>query len=286
MTKVIENVLQKRQEHLKWLFTGKLILLCFLIGFLSGFSSLRSWLPLGLKFENTQNHYHFSRMTLGFIVGEANFFQLNTETQAEKKIVEAFPKEIQSKAQPIVRLVLKLSEKHQIDPYWVLSMIWTESHFNNQAISHKGARGYMQVMPETQLFLTQRLRQQKIPLLSDEPTEALAKLFPKQFALYGQTVLREKLYHLESAIFYMTYLHQEFDGNTFLATVAYNMGPGWAKQRLKDNKVVAQRSNHYLKKVLDKYFELAKNLQFNTFAGFPLFTLTNDESDDLFSSQN
>jgi hypothetical protein len=41
------------------------------------------------------------------------------------------------------------SEKHQIDPDFINSVIRAESGFNNRAVSKKGAQGLMQLMPQT-----------------------------------------------------------------------------------------------------------------------------------------
>jgi len=55
---------------------------------------------------------------------------------------------------PLDRQALKLmvngaSERHQIDPDFIDSVIRAESSFNNRAISKKGAQGLMQLMPQT-----------------------------------------------------------------------------------------------------------------------------------------
>jgi hypothetical protein len=49
----------------------------------------------------------------------------------------------------IEQLVKEASEKHKLDPDFITSVIHAESGFNARAISPKGARGLMQLMPET-----------------------------------------------------------------------------------------------------------------------------------------
>jgi len=46
-------------------------------------------------------------------------------------------------------LIAESSEKHQVDFALVKAVIRAESGFNPYAISRKGARGLMQLMPET-----------------------------------------------------------------------------------------------------------------------------------------
>lgn len=50
---------------------------------------------------------------------------------------------------PFGQLVVEVAAKYQVDPSLVLAVIETESNFNTRAISRKGARGLMQLMPGT-----------------------------------------------------------------------------------------------------------------------------------------
>ena len=47
------------------------------------------------------------------------------------------------------QVVSGAGERHQIDPDFINSVIRAESGFNNRAVSKKGARGLMQLMPQT-----------------------------------------------------------------------------------------------------------------------------------------
>src|SRR4029077_6381685 len=51
--------------------------------------------------------------------------------------------------QPVEQLVRQAGGKHQIDPEFIASVIRAESAFNARAVSPKGARGLMQLMPQT-----------------------------------------------------------------------------------------------------------------------------------------
>ena len=45
--------------------------------------------------------------------------------------------------------ISEISERHQIDPDLISSVIHAESNFNPRAVSRKGAQGLMQLMPQT-----------------------------------------------------------------------------------------------------------------------------------------
>ena len=45
--------------------------------------------------------------------------------------------------------ILAYSEKYDVEPYLIASIINSESKFNKKAISSKGAVGLMQIMPKT-----------------------------------------------------------------------------------------------------------------------------------------
>jgi len=95
------------------------------------------------------------------------------------------------------------ARKNRLDPGYVFAVIRQESAFNKEARSPAGARGLMQLMPGTGRLTA---RQHRIP--------------------YSGT---QSLYEAEKNISLGTrYLHQvgeRFNGNTVLATAAYNAGP-------------------------------------------------------------
>lgn len=53
----------------------------------------------------------------------------------------------QLRAEYYSAIVLSVAEKYKVSPYLVTGIIVSESNANNRAVSRKGARGLMQVMP-------------------------------------------------------------------------------------------------------------------------------------------
>ncbi len=91
------------------------------------------------------------------------------------------------------------AKKHQVDPALLRALIHAESAFNANALSHQGAQGLMQLMPET----ANELGVQNA-------------LDPKQNILGGAQ--------------YIAQLLKQFKGDIKLATAAYNAGPNAVKK--------------------------------------------------------
>jgi hypothetical protein len=203
--------------------------------------------------------YRFKSDSLGFFIGDISFFANNSYDEAEGKIVKLFPEKIQVKVNRVVRPVLVLCEKHQLDPFWVLSVMWTESHFKQEVTSKKGARGLMQLMPSTYMETLAFMKSKGIELESDKGEEYLRYQYGQAFNDLGYTKLVSKLRNLEVGIFYLKNLLIAFNDNHHYATVAYNMGPFWTKGQLRNNLPVGE-NNHYLDKVLRNYYHITRTL--------------------------
>lgn len=109
---------------------------------------------------------------------------------------------------PYRESVFFYARNNGLDPLLVMAVIRTESKFYPLAESSTGARGLMQVMPETARWVAGRL---KIPFQPE-------RLF-------------EPDYNLRLGTWYLAYLIREFNGNLAAALAAYNGGKenvkGW-----------------------------------------------------------
>lgn len=223
--------------------------------------TLRILYPQTFTFGFKQKSYKFKTESLGFFVGDMNFLDGSIE-EAEQKMVELFPPNLQKKVAKIIRPVLVLCEKHQLDPFWVLSVMWTESHFRVEALSHKGAAGLMQVMPETFLETLQLMKRKGIRLEAEKSDEYFRLKYGQLYYQTGHTRMVSKLRNLEVGIYYLKGLLQSFANNHHYATVAYNMGPYWTSSRLKNNLPVGI-NNQYLNKVKKAYSHITQELSTN-----------------------
>lgn len=153
--------------------------------------------------------------------------------QVEHLILESTPKPLRGRLKKYLKEGLALSSKYQIDPFWALAIMWTESHFNHEAKSYANASGLMQLMPKTAAFLAGHLNWEK--------------RVPKGFDLRSDHEA-----NMELGIFYLNKLLRRFKGNATLATVAYNMGPGWVSKQIEKKGPVGVKNN-YLAKVRRAY---------------------------------
>ena len=92
-------------------------------------------------------------------------------------------------------IIIAAAQKHDVDAALVSAVIKAESDYNPKTVSHKGARGLMQLMPAT------------------------AKRF-------GVTNSFDPAENIHAGTRYLRWLLKTFDGNADLAVAAYNAGEG------------------------------------------------------------
>lgn len=92
-------------------------------------------------------------------------------------------------------LIVEAAKKFDVDAALVSAVIKAESDFNPREVSHKGARGLMQLMPGTALR-------------------------------YGVTDSNDPAANVYGGVRYLRWLLQTFEGNADLAVAAYNAGEG------------------------------------------------------------
>lgn len=133
------------------------------------------------------------------------------------------------------------AENHRIDPLLLVAVMRIESDFNPTAVSPKGARGLMQVMPETALWAAQQMG-----LSSFE----VDQLFDPEV-------------NIAIGSWYLATLRNQFDGDTVLALAAYNGGrtnvlrwlseESWSGEVETIDDIPFPETRGYVRKVLDTY---------------------------------
>lgn len=141
------------------------------------------------------------------------------------------------------------SEQNGLDKYLVYTVIKTESSFDPNAVSNVGARGLMQIMPETFDWIKYKL--------GDEDTVYSDMFDPECNIRYG--------------CYLLGYLYDEF-GNVETAMAAYHAGRGIINEWLADpkyssdgvhlNVIPYADTEHYVNKIVNTiavYKELYEN---------------------------
>lgn len=105
------------------------------------------------------------------------------------------------------------AERYDLDPLLIAAIIKVESNFKKDAVSHKGALGIMQVMPDTAKWI-----------LGKEDFGSLTVEDVGKDVRSGITI----------GSWYVKDLHRQFDGDRTKALAAYNAGPGKVRQWLEE----------------------------------------------------
>lgn len=100
--------------------------------------------------------------------------------------------------------VEKYAREYHTDSHLTAAVIKKESKFEPSALSHRGARGLMQIMPETGKWIALQL--------DDDD--------------YSDDRLYEPELNIRYGTWYLALLEREFYGNEVLALAAYNAGHG------------------------------------------------------------
>lgn len=134
-------------------------------------------------------------------------------------------------------LIDKYSRQYNLEPGLVCAVINVESGFNPQAQSHKGARGLMQIMEKTALWIAPQV-----------PVE--------DFTVFR---LDEPDININIGCWYLKHLMERYNGNLVLAISAYNAGSGNVSSWLSDEKyssdgvnltyIPFDETNNYVKKI-------------------------------------
>ena len=127
----------------------------------------------------------------------------------------------------IKEAVKRICYEHEMNHKLIESMVEVESNFNPYAISYKGAKGLMQLMPQT----------------------AKAYDVKNIFNIYE---------NLEAGIKYFKYLFGKYDQNVRLALAAYNAGPTAVNRY---NSIPPYReTQNYVKKILRLFKKRGGNI--------------------------
>lgn len=114
--------------------------------------------------------------------------------------------------------IQQAAHESDVDPLLVASVIRVESKFKSDNVSHAGAIGLMQLMPDTAQWIATKMAESGTPVPSVGNAAELA----------GPTL------NIRLGSWYIHYLKQKFNGNQVAAIAAYNAGPKRVQEWLSD----------------------------------------------------
>lgn len=125
----------------------------------------------------------------------------------------------------IDRFIIEASVRNGLDPVLIYAQMHTESSFKRGAVSPKGARGLMQLMPATA-------------------------------ARFGVTNIFDPQQNIEGGARYMRFLLDAFDGDVKLALAGYNAGEGAV---LKYGRHIPpyHETQEYVRRISERYAQLS-----------------------------
>jgi soluble lytic murein transglycosylase len=138
-----------------------------------------------------------------------------------------------SEAWRMSEVILEESSKRSIDPLLVLAVIQVESGFQYALVSPVGARGIMQIMPDTGKFLAR----------------VLGREYGFKAAAFRPESLDDPLFNIRLGVYYLHDLRKQFE-SVNLALTAYNVGPAEIQNRLENN---LELSDDFAAIVLEAY---------------------------------
>ena len=182
----------------------QLAILFFAANALAGTAPTRTTYDLTLK--NGFTIHHLRHEVIGsntrLYIDDANFIDVPTaeiESISESQEPAPTAPELQKKPADLREVVAAASDKHQIDPDLITSVIHAESSFNPKARSPKGAQGLMQLMPGTASQL-------------------------------GVTDAYDPAANVDAGTKYLRDLLVQYNGDMVKALAAYNAGPQRVQQ--------------------------------------------------------
>lgn len=139
---------------------------------------------------------------------------------------------------PYRDIVAECAAERRLDPMLVAGVIRSESGFRQEAKSHKGATGLMQLMPETAQWIAEQIGDKN----------------------FTQSDLNDPATNIRFGTWYLASLEKEFAGNEVLVLAAYNAGRGnvkswmekyrWGMDFSDISQIPYQETRRYVERVL------------------------------------
>jgi soluble lytic murein transglycosylase-like protein len=130
----------------------------------------------------------------------------------------------------LAEVIYEEAIRHDQDPKFILAVITIESEFKTWAVSVKGAKGLMQIMPEVGQFLAQEMG----------------------IEWSGDRTLFNPFLNIRMGVYYLSQLTRHFN-DPRIALTAYNYGPTYVQDLIERNEGLP---HNYYRRILSVYHAL------------------------------
>lgn len=149
-----------------------------------------------------------------------------------KNVLDTFERNTSSyNTMDFAYLIAKESFENNLDPFLVLAVVKTESSFRQSVVSHKGAIGLMQILPNTANYVSGMV---------------------EHIDISSSNELFEPQTNVTIGINYLSYLINKFENRKY-AIIAYNMGPTNLVKKIRSGERLPER---YYRSVMRNYKQL------------------------------
>ncbi len=156
-----------------------------------------------------------------------------------RKVLSRYPRFLTPNEQEILaQALVEQGSINNIDPLFLAAVIRVESAFSRDAVSDKGARGLMQLMPATGEEMAQRLG----------------------MSWQGPDALHDPEYNLRLGAFYLRRLLDRYHGSYRQALTAYNRGPRNLRYIKRNHGRLGRKFTGYFRKIHQVYKNYKRTL--------------------------
>lgn len=151
-----------------------------------------------------------------------------------KTVNSRLPKKFKFHANSVASAIIAESNKHSLDPYFVMAVISGESSFNPKAIGPVGEIGLMQLRTTTGEWMAKKVKMK----------------------WRGDKTLNDPVANIKLGTAYLAWLRERFKGQGQLYVAAYNMGALSVKRAVGRNVWPKDYPRHVMKRYLAFYKEM------------------------------
>ena len=171
--------------------------------------------------------FHFPDFTPGFNHRKESIQEILSVLERQRTGLASVTKE------ELAEVIYEEAIRYNHDPKFIMALIFTESEFWTWAVSERGAKGLMQIMPYV--------------------AESIAKEMGIEWS--GDRTLFNPFLNIRMGVYYLTQLTLIFN-DLRVALAAYNYGPTYIKSLIERKERIPNDYSYYYRRIINTYQNL------------------------------